>query len=164
MEINKTIIQKEKNPKDYFPYERRAEMLKLVIEVGHPDALNRSQLAERYGISQSMISKEFKKIKKEIIKNIGTDADVIMETVFRKTIKKGIKSENIRDNVAAAQVAKMWYDWLFDIGKRQKMNQPQQLQQLNINVKMTEEQALELFEKTYGKLIENANQNGKKSQ
>ena len=146
MEYSQVIIKEGKNPKDYFPKERRAEILKLITEAGHPDAINKMGLARRYGISHSQIWKDMKLIKNEIKVNIGTDADVIMETVFRKVIKKGIKSENFRDNLAAAQAAKGWYDWLFDSGVKQKVQVPGQ--QVNIMVKMSQEDAIVGFIKS----------------
>jgi len=37
---------------------RRAELLQLVREAGHPDDLNQTELAERYGVSQQQMSKD----------------------------------------------------------------------------------------------------------
>ena len=42
--------------------ERRVELLQLVEEAGHPSALNQTELAERYGVSQQQISKDFDRL------------------------------------------------------------------------------------------------------
>ena len=47
---------------EYSYVERRAELLQLTREAGHPRALNQTQLAERYGVTQQQISKDFDRL------------------------------------------------------------------------------------------------------
>jgi hypothetical protein len=47
---------------NYHYTERRAELLQLVEEAGHPGTLNQTRLAERYGVSQQQISKDFDRL------------------------------------------------------------------------------------------------------
>jgi hypothetical protein len=47
---------------EYHYTERRAELLQLIEKAGHPAALNQTRLAERYGVSQQQISKDFDRI------------------------------------------------------------------------------------------------------
>ena len=49
-------------PSEYHYTQRRARLLQLVEEAGHPDALNQTELAERFGVSQQQISKDLDRL------------------------------------------------------------------------------------------------------
>ena len=55
-----------KDRKEYSYVERRAELLQLIEEAGHPAALNQTELAEQYGVSQQQISKDFDRLAKHV--------------------------------------------------------------------------------------------------
>lgn len=115
-------IPEDKNPKDYTYLERRAEILKLIIEAGHPSNVSRNQLAKRYGVHHTQIVQDIQAIAKEIskeMKELGTDADLITKAVYEKTIKDLIKGNN-RDKFNAMKAIESWNNYLFNIGARQK--------------------------------------------
>ena len=49
-------------PSEYHYTHRRARLLQLVEEAGHPDALNQTELADRFGVSQQQISKDLDRL------------------------------------------------------------------------------------------------------
>jgi hypothetical protein len=51
-----------KDRKEYSYVERRAELLQLIEEAGHPAALNQTELAGQYGVTQQQISKDFDRL------------------------------------------------------------------------------------------------------
>ena len=114
------VIPEGKDPKKYTFIERRAEILRLILEAGHPKAITQTQLAKRYGKSQAMIHKDIEAIKHEIMECLNQDAEFTIYTLFNKVIRKGAASQNLKDNYLAAQAAKAWYEWLQDTGVKPK--------------------------------------------
>lgn len=57
-----TVDLPSKDRTEYSYVERRAELLQLVEEAGHPAALNQTELASQYGVSQQQISKDFDRL------------------------------------------------------------------------------------------------------
>ena len=124
MNYNKVIIPEGRERKDYFPHERRAEMLKMLIAEGHPHSVTYRQFAALYNISIPQISKDLKEIRKELNQAFSKDAELVVNMVFNKVIKQGIKSASYKENFMAAQAAKAWYEWLQGIGAKANFNQP----------------------------------------
>jgi len=75
-------------PPEYSYVERRAEILSLIEEAGHPDALNQTRLSERYGTSQSNISKDFDRLREYIRDTLGHHRHAISEALYHKAIKE----------------------------------------------------------------------------
>jgi hypothetical protein len=65
---------------EYSYVERRAELLQLIREAGHPKALNQTQLAERYGVTQQQISKDLDRLA-EYVHEIAVDRSRRLFTV-----------------------------------------------------------------------------------
>lgn len=51
-----------KPPEEYDYRQRRARLLQLITEHGHPDAINQTEMAERFGVSQQQISKDIDRL------------------------------------------------------------------------------------------------------
>ena len=51
-----------KPPGEYNYRERRARLLQLIIEHGHPDAINQTEMADRFGVTQQQISKDIQRL------------------------------------------------------------------------------------------------------
>jgi DeoR/GlpR family transcriptional regulator of sugar metabolism len=51
-----------KPPEEYNYRERRARLLQLITEHGHPDAINQTEMADRFGVSQQQISKDLQRL------------------------------------------------------------------------------------------------------
>ena len=76
-------IPKEKEPDKYSYIERRADILKLIMEAGHPRAITQTKLAETYKVSQPQIHKDVEAIK-DFFGSISDKKTVnmITETVY----------------------------------------------------------------------------------
>lgn len=98
-----------KSPTEYTYTERRAEILSLIEEAGHPDQLNQTRLAERYGTSQSNISKDFKRLREHYRQTLGRHRLTISETVYRKAIREYV-SRGEYDK--AVNILESWNEWL----------------------------------------------------
>ena len=135
------IIPEGKNPIDYFVKERRAEIFKLIMAAGHPGLISRVELGKRYGITGQMISKDMKVIAQEVSKEMGTDAEYVVHTVFESTIRD-LRKGNNRDKFNAAKLAKDWYEWLQGMGLKKKA-----AQDINITGLSMEEAIIKFIEK-----------------
>lgn len=51
-----------KPPEEYDYRQRRARLLQLITEHGHPDAINQTEMADRFGVSQQQISKDIDRL------------------------------------------------------------------------------------------------------
>lgn len=51
-----------KPPEEYNYRERRARLLQLITEHGHPDAINQTEMADRFDVSQQQISKDIQRL------------------------------------------------------------------------------------------------------
>jgi len=111
-------VPDDKLPEDYHYNERRAEILKLIEEAGHPRAINQTRLAERYGVTQGQISKDITRLREFITENIDErTVDSITEVVYQKSIKELMDKGEYKDAVKAVE---SWNDWLMDRGKVEK--------------------------------------------
>ena len=108
-------VPTDKPPQEYTYAERRAEILQLIEEAGHPRAINQSRLGERYGCAQSNISNDVSVLREYITSNIDeTTVDTITETVYQKSIRELVDNGEYKDAVKAVE---SWNDWLMDRGK-----------------------------------------------
>lgn len=96
--------------------QRRAELLQLIREAGHPGELNQSELAERYGVSQQQISKDFKRIGECIRQSLDNDRRALaVDSVIQRSIR------GLLDNgeyYKAAQLALEWDRWIDECNMR----------------------------------------------
>jgi len=113
-----TNVPEDKAPKDYSYVERRAEILKLIEEAGHPRAISQTRLADRYGVSQGQLSQDVDRLRTYINENIDeTTVDSITETVYQKSIRELVDNGDYKDAVKAVE---SWNNWLMDRGKVEK--------------------------------------------
>lgn len=95
----------------YTYVERRAELLQLIEEVGTPDALNQTELADRYGVSQQQVSKDFERIATHVHARL-VDRDrraMFVDTVVRRAIR-GLFDED--EHRKAAKTAMEYDEWI----------------------------------------------------
>lgn len=100
-----------KPPSEYHYTERRAELLQLIQQRGHPRALNQTELADRYGVSQQQISTDMDRLSEHITETLGDRRDLVTGSVFHRAIDGLLKDEEWRK---AAQTVKDWNDWLVE--------------------------------------------------
>lgn len=98
-----------KPPSEYTYVERRAELLQLIEQAGHPRALHQGQLGDRYGVSQQQISKDLDRLATHIDETLGNRRALITESVFHRSISALLDEGEYRK---AAQTVKDWNQWL----------------------------------------------------
>lgn len=110
-------IPKDK-PKDEFTCnERRADIVKMMEEKGHPWGFNRSNLAEDYGVSAKMVCKDFDVLKKYYLNQVGRDAKKVSEMAYRKIVREHMKSGEYEK---ARKALESWNKWLQSTGDQKK--------------------------------------------
>lgn len=98
-----------KPPTEFTYVERRADILQQIYDVGHPSALNQTELAERYGVSQQQISKDFDRLDEYLRESISGRRDLTIRPVYERAITGLLENE---EYYKAAQVTKMLDDYL----------------------------------------------------
>ena len=89
---------------------RRAELLQLVREAGHPDDLNQTELAERYGVSQQQISKDLNRLGEHIRATVDLDRRaLVVDSVIQRSIRGMLDEAEYRQ---AAKTAMEWDEWV----------------------------------------------------
>lgn len=106
-------VPDEKPRVDYTYVERRAEILELVERAGHPDALNKSQLAREYSVSHTTIGRDFDRLAEYVDENLARDHSFIMDRVLRGAVLNLVEDG---EHYKAVKAAEKWYDWLADSG------------------------------------------------
>lgn len=105
-------------PAEYSWQQRRAELLQLVCQRGHPRALNQTEMAERYDVSQQQISKDLDRIASHVDETLGARRALISEAVFQRAIQGLIEEEEWRD---AARTVSEWNEWITEYKDMQEI-------------------------------------------
>lgn len=114
LDYRRQPIPADKRPTEYTWRERRAEIVELMRSNGDPDVnQSQSQLADRYGVSQPQISKDFDKIRESMRHHHSDDIKVRAAMVFDNSVRE-LQAEG--EHYKAAQIMKKWLDWLGDFG------------------------------------------------
>ncbi len=107
----------KKPPTEYSYVERRAEILELIEQQGHPHGFNKSELGRRYDVSETQIRKDFERLKEYYQGQVGELAKVQSELAYRKIIREHLGNG---DYEKARRALDSWNGWLFDIGAQEK--------------------------------------------
>lgn len=111
-----------KDRTEYSYVERRAELLQLVEETGHPDALNQTELADQYGVTQQQISKDFDRLATHIRARFD-DRDrrgFIIDRVVNRAIRGLLQEEEYRK---AAKTAMEYDDWVSEFHDLEQLHE-----------------------------------------
>lgn len=106
-------IPVEKAREDYSYVERRAEILERIERAGHPNALNKSQLAREYDVSHTSIGRDFDALAEYVAANLDSHHSFIMDRVMRGAVRN-LAEEG--EHWKAVKAAEKWYGWLADVG------------------------------------------------
>ena len=119
----------DKDPEEYSYVERRSEIYGMIEDAGHPKNLERNQteLANRYGVAQSQISKDMAKLREYEAHHNGTRTRAVTSWLAEKTVTKHIQAaknlenadrfEDAADRFERAMAAQLEYaDYLFESG------------------------------------------------
>lgn len=117
--------------------ERRAYLLGLLREYGHPNAVPQKQKAigEEFGVSQQTISNDFDVLRKYIRYNAGDKAISTTELVAQKAVAGAIENEEYYD---ALRAQLEYNEWLFDLGRLERQPRKQQIEKTSVSVETSE--------------------------
>lgn len=104
-----SITPGAKPPTEYSYAERRAELLAQVEDLGHPSALNQTELAERYGVSQQQISKDLDRLNSYVRGRLGRRRDLEISSVLQRCMTGALEEG---DYTAARKAAEAYDDFL----------------------------------------------------
>lgn len=110
-------IPSGKDPAEYTYHERRSELLRFIIEAGHPDMISRKKFAERYDVNPSTITRDIQALRDEIHDDLSKDAEMISSVIYRKAIREKADQGNWME---AAELLESWNEWLFNTGQQEK--------------------------------------------
>jgi hypothetical protein len=116
-------IPDDKPPEEYGYNERRAEILQLIEQKGHPWGFNYSQLGRRYGVSHETIRKDFARLKDWYQDRIGGDAKTASDLAYRRIVQEHMDNG---DYEKARRALDSWNGWLQDTGEQ--ASEPEQVE------------------------------------
>lgn len=95
------------SPSDYTHVQRRAEIYGMIRDAGHPSNLekNQTQLANRYDVSQPMISKDIKALRKYEAEHNSERAKAVTGWLAEATVKKHIQAAREHDEQGRTEKA-----------------------------------------------------------
>ena len=117
VEYTEIPIPDDKARSEYNYNERRAEILKMIEEKGHPWGFNYSQLGREYGVSHETIRKDFKRLKKYYRNRVGDEAKATSELAYRRIVKGHMDNDEFDK---ARKALDSWNEWLQDTGHQEK--------------------------------------------
>lgn len=127
------------SPEDYSYHERRAEILQALIEGGSPSAIKQVDLAERYDVHESTISRDMDALRESIREHV-TDDSLSTTWLLREHIVADLLDEDDwRARKAAWDVQMDWNDWLGEIGEQHREPDRSELDVRSRNVGVTYE-------------------------
>jgi hypothetical protein len=110
-------------PEDYSCHERRADMLRLVVAAGTPGKIVQSDLAGRYDVHDSTISRDMDRLRESINEALGRDAALTSKSIFERVTQDLLNENDWRAKKAAFDAVMDWNKWLQDIGEQERAPQ-----------------------------------------
>lgn len=107
-------------PEEYRTQIRRADILQTLIDVGDPSAVNQRELAEKYDVHESTISRDMDRLRESITEHLGTDAKFTTRTLYQHVVRDLLAEDDWRATKAAWDVTLEWNEWLADIGEQHR--------------------------------------------
>ena len=107
----------EKPVADYTTPERRAEILRRLKDAGSPYAVKQVDLAERYGVHESTISRDMDRLRESVADHLGQEAKLTTQALLEKTVRE-LQAEG--EWKAAWDVVMDWNEWLADLGEQDR--------------------------------------------
>jgi hypothetical protein len=102
-------VPPDRSTEDYHYTHRRAEILRLLREAGHPRVLNQARLARRYGCTRQNIANDIDVLGEYVDRTLGSRRILTTKIVYDWSIKTLIEREEPRK---AAQTAKELNEWI----------------------------------------------------
>jgi hypothetical protein len=108
------ITPSGKPPTEYSYTERRAELLQQIEDLGHPSALNQTELADRYDVSQQQISKDLDRLDEYVRGRLGRRRDLEIGSVLKRCMTGALEEGNWNDARKAATAYDEYLDRRID--------------------------------------------------
>mgnify|MGYP002762950403 FL=1 len=108
------ITPAAKPPTEYTYAERRAELLQQIEDLGHPAAVNQTELAERYGVSQQQISKALDRLDEYVRDRLGRRRDLEIGSVLKRCMTGALEEGDWNDARKAATAYDEYLDRRID--------------------------------------------------
>lgn len=103
-----------KPPTEFHYTERRAELLQLVEQAGHPAVLNQAELADRYGVSQQQISKDLDRLDEFVRERLTHRRDLEIASVLKRAMTGALEDEDFNTARKAAEAYDEYLDRRMD--------------------------------------------------
>lgn len=110
-------VPTEKSREEYHYTERRAEILNRILEAGSPNRMRQEDLAGRYGVDQSTISRDIEAIGDYVAEHLGNRAKLTTRAAFERVVNDLLDEDDWRAKKAAFDVVMDWSEWLADRGE-----------------------------------------------
>jgi hypothetical protein len=110
-------VPDDEDPEEYHYTARRAEILRLLREAGHPRAVNQARLARRYDCTRQNIGNDIDVLAEYVDRTLGSRRILTTKIVYDWSIQTLIEREEPRK---AAQTAKELNEW---IGQREDVQE-----------------------------------------
>lgn len=95
-------------------------MLEQIMSLGHPSMIHQGEQADRYGVSQSQISKDINRLAEYIDENLGNRRELTANAVYHRCITGLLKEGEYRK---AAQTVSDWDEWVTECKDLQELNE-----------------------------------------
>ena len=104
----------EKDPPQYSTYERRAEVLDILIASRSPKSVNRTRLAERYDVAVSTITRDIDRLG-EAVSEMFDEQSIILET---RALREEVVNSLLQEDSWRAKKAALdaHFDWVRFLG------------------------------------------------
>lgn len=132
IDYKSVTIPDEKPREEYDHRERRAAILQRVLDEGQlPWEMNKTALADEYGVSRNTIHTDVDRLRDYLDEHIGEDVEIKAMVVYKDAVDQlredAAQLREDGDIEAAARVEKKavdamskWFSWLFDSGEKEK--------------------------------------------
>lgn len=142
--------ESERPKKEWSVDERRAYLLTLVREHGHPDniPMRQKDIGEAFGKTQQQISHDMDMIRKYLRFYAGDKAISTTELVAQKAVTEGLEEANsAKDYYDIMRTQLEYNEWLFELGRLERQPRKQKVESVSISADasdLTEEEEAHL--------------------
>lgn len=113
-----TAIPTDKPRSDYSYVERRADLYQQILDLGHPDHINQTEVAQMYDVDQSTVSRDLDRIAEYVRESRVDDLDrraLDVHASVSRAIRELQQTDDVADTERAAELAMEWAgDWCWD--------------------------------------------------
>lgn len=108
------------DPSNYSTHERRADLLRRIVDAGSPGRINQSELAEEYAVARSTVSRDMDRLRDTIDDQLGRDAKLTGKAVFEHVLGDLLEREDWKAKARAFDIMMEWNDFLADLGEQHR--------------------------------------------